>query len=300
VRLGAQPLVDTITPKIVLRKGEDAKTQCEDAERKLLGSELLYEERVDFPGDEVGFELNWLGGAPFMQAQVENDLFEEDSDEYSSPTVRAANPAHLRRHPTINGNHTSKTRTNDNALALSLHVNLSEKTFISGLDTSAKVHLKIDVFFNGILSSCLFVPFHDVRSGTKSYHQVFAGHRVDFLAERPWIIWSPRSAEDKRSAAKHTVPAELRWKEVCRALTREANDRGMDKGGNVPPSAEFLKALATMQMPMEVRTLQKSGRRTFGVIDVVITAGDGRKVSDSVHASETELTIIRSPVVQAT
>jgi hypothetical protein len=281
VRLGAQALADTITPKIALRKGDLAKTQCEEAERKLLGSELLDEERVDFLGDEAGYGLTWLGSAPFMQVRTGESLFDEDTSSCPPTPAGTVNPADLRRRSIINGDCTPRVRTRDDSLALSLHVKLSEKTFISGLDTSNKLHLKIEVFFNGNLSSCLFVPDHDIRSGAKKYHQVFAGYRIDYLAERPWVILAPQKTAEHASDAADILPVEKRWDEICRALGREAEERGMDKNGNISPTAEFLKALAIMQMPTEVQAMQESGTKTFGVIDVVITAGDGRKVGIS-------------------
>ncbi|KAF2820671.1 hypothetical protein CC86DRAFT_116487 [Ophiobolus disseminans] len=274
IRLGAQPLADTITPKIVLKKGENAKTQCEDAERNLLRSKLLTEKCVHFPGDKAGFELNWLGGAPFMQVRAGDDLFDEDRDENHVNTVRP------RRHSPHDHGYSSGARCGDDSLALSLHVKLTEKTFTSGLHPPEKLHLKIDVFFNGQLSNCLFMPFHDVRSGTKAYHQVFAGCRVDFLAERPWVILSTqKDAERSHDISARTVSTEQRWREICQALAREANERGMDRDGKIPPSAEYFQALAAMRMPAEVKCLQRLDGKAFGVVDVVITAGYGRKVT---------------------
>jgi hypothetical protein len=267
IRLGATPLSDTITRSIVLRKGDQAKKQCEDAERKLLGSQMLHEERVTFPGDERGFELNWLGGAPFMQAQAGKTLFEKKG---------VGNTVCIRPEHTSNG----IDKTACDPLALSLHVNLSDKTFVSGLDKHKKLHLKIEVFFNGQLSSCLFLPTYEIRSGVKTLRQMFTGYRVDFLAERPWVILPPNVAADGgQTKGRSSIPVEKRWKDICDALTREADRRGTDKQGNVPPSADFLKALATMQMPEQARSMQELGTKNFGIIDVVISAGDGKKVT---------------------
>jgi hypothetical protein len=280
IRLGVMPLAETTTPSIVLKKGELAKQQCEEAEKRLLQSELLREESVRFPDDDAGFELNWLGGAPFMQARAGIGLFEDDLDGDPSPSVAAVKPASLRLRSAINSSHLSGFRHSKDPLALALHVKLSDKSFVSGLNTTNKVHLKIDVFFNGQLSSCMFVPVHDVRSGVKSLHQVFAGYRVDFLAERPWVILPPQKGADG-SPSKHRIgtTTDQRWENICKALNKDANARGMDTDGNVPPSAEFLQALAAMPMPDEVKHIPKPGGRNFGVIDIIITAGDGRKVT---------------------
>jgi hypothetical protein len=268
VRLGVLPLYDTITPTIVLKKGDLAKRQCENAENKLLKSELMPEERVLFPGNERHFELHWLGGAPFMQAQIGNPLFGEERVE-DSANVR-------RRHSATN----ATDITGRDLFALSLHVNLSDRTFVSGLDDRNKLHLKVDVLFNGQLSGCSFLPHSNVRTGVKSLHQIFTGSRVDFLAERPWVILPPHFAADGfPSKRKGSTSIEKRWDDICDALMRESDERGTDKQGNIPPSARFLKALATTQMPAQVSGMQEPGSKDFGVIDVVISAGDGRKVT---------------------
>ncbi|KAH9863684.1 hypothetical protein J1614_009616 [Plenodomus biglobosus] len=218
-------------------------------------SKLLTEQSVPFPGDDVGFKLNWLGQAPFMQAQV----------------ARASmNPATNRR---------NKTDNDDKSEALVLHVQLSSKTFASGLDRT-KTSIKLDVLFNGELTSSFFMPLHDVRSGTKSLHQVFAGTRVDYLSERPWIIertglTADISGEDQPVATS----VEPRWQAICQALQHEAQARGTNVQGNIPPSAEFLRALAAMQMPRQVHDMQRPGGRNFGVIDVIICAGEGKKTT---------------------
>ncbi|KAF1851389.1 uncharacterized protein K460DRAFT_273943 [Cucurbitaria berberidis CBS 394.84] len=255
--LGAMPLADTITHNMVLRKGTVARQQCEAAEKRLLESKHLTEERVFFPGDEAAFELNWLGNAPFMQVQAGRDLF-QPTDEKGNLALKS---------------HDGKPR------ALVLHVQLSNKTFASGMD-SIRTQLKIDVFFNGQLSSCLFFPIHDVRSGAKSIHQVFAGTRIDFLAERPWVVLPPGVTADGNMRRVNKVSsAQQRWQQICQALQNESDERGKDKAGSISPSAEFLTALANMQMPAQVREMQKPDGRQFGVIDLVISAGNGRKVT---------------------
>ncbi len=104
VHLGTSPLSETITAHVALRKGEAARQNVEDAEKHLMQSTLLAEERVNFPGDAHAFELNWLGSAPFMQVQ----------------------------RPIMNNDLTDETLSHQ-PKALSLHVKLSDKTFVSGL-----------------------------------------------------------------------------------------------------------------------------------------------------------------------
>lgn len=268
-RLGTFPLAETITPNIVLRKGELAKQQCEMAEKKLLGSMLLTEAPVIFPGDDAGFELNWLGHAPFMQCAVGNTFSQ----------VHGHRGQRSRQHSNLRGDNMDEVDNHREPRALILHVDLSDKTFRSGLSGN-KSHLKIDVLFNGQLASCLFIPFHDVRSGAKSLHQVFAGTRVDYLAERPWVILPSGIGADGSTTDVGLISSvKQRWQHLRQALQQEANERGRNKSGSISPSAEYLRALASMPMPEQVNNMQKPGCKHFGVIDVVISAGDGRKIT---------------------
>ncbi|KAF1926263.1 uncharacterized protein M421DRAFT_68075 [Didymella exigua CBS 183.55] len=255
VRLGSMPLAETTTSDVVLKKGEVAKRQSEAAEKKILRSGYLNEKRVLFPGDRDGFELNWLGNAPFMQTQVSPD-FTQSSAPDQDP----------------------KTAEHSRLQALTLHVKLSDKAFLSGFNN--KTHLKIEVLFNGQLSTCSLIHTNDIRSGAKSLHQIFAGYRIDFLAERPWILLPPFTTADGgvRRFRKTITPAE-RWEEISAAILKEAEERGTDKCGESPPSAAFLHAMASMDMPECVKTMQKPGGRKFGLVDVVITAGFGSKVT---------------------
>jgi hypothetical protein len=279
IRMGAAPLTPTITPNFVLRKGNTATEQCKEAEQRLLKSSLLSEQHVSFPGDDRDFKLNWLGGAPFMQAQIGHDLsqvVDSDSDVQLAHTGTPVFAAQVQRQPDPNGTDGDWS----DPLALSLHVALSEKTFFSGLDKDDLLHLKIEVFFNGQISACLLLPYYEIRSGAKALHQVFAGYRIDYLAERPWIILPPQvKADGSPSKSQSFTSAEQRWSDICKALNREVGARGSNEHGQIPPSAEFLKALVGMQMPSQVRSMQKPGSKNFGVVDVVITAGTGKKLT---------------------
>ena len=258
VRLGSLPLAETTTSDVVLKKGEVAKRQTEAAEKKLLRSFLLDEKRILFPGDPDGYELNWLGNAPFMQVQADAGVSQ------SSGLYRGAHRPYA---------------SEDNRLrALSLHVKLSDKAFVSGF--AGKTHLKIEVLFNGQLSTCSLVHTNDIRSGAKSFHQVFAGSRVDFLAERPWVLLPPYTTADggTRRLRKTITPPE-RWSQISTAILEEADERGTNRDGKASPSAEFLRALAKMRMPDAVTNMQKPGGRKFGIVDVLITAGTGNKLT---------------------
>jgi hypothetical protein len=276
------PLVDTTTQKIILRKGEAAKQQSELAERSLLKSTLLKEELVPFPGDEAAFHLCWLANAPFMQTRVGSDVYKDKDIRHTEEAMAGTHLPQIADSIAVTDHSYLDAASQRKPKALALHVSLSDKTYISGL-YHQKTSLKIDVFFNGILSACWSMPSYDVRSGMKGYYRVFAGTRIDFLAERPWIVLPPGLTADGSAGKNNTQPSvEQRWQHLCHALQAEARERGTDEEGNVPPTAEFLRALATMQMPEQVRGMQKPGGKTFGVIDVVITAGEGRKLTSGV------------------
>lgn len=260
VRLATLPLGETTTSDVVLKKGEVAKRQSEAAEKKLIGSRYLNEQCVLFSGDRDGFELNWLGNAPFMQTQIRSGF---------SQSQGLFTGEHDQRHGSSGQNRIQ---------ALALHVKLSDKAFISGFN--GKTHLKIEVLFNGQLSTCSLIHTNDIRSGTKSLHQVFAGSRADFLTERPWVLLPPHTNPDGRTRRfRKTITPTERWREISAAIQKEVEERGTDKSGESPPSAAFLQALATMEMPESVHTMQKPGGRKFGVMDIIITAGYGNKTT---------------------
>ena len=64
-----------------------------------------------------------------------------------------------------------------------------------------------------------------------------------------------------------------RWDNIGKALGQEADLRGINTWGQPPISAQFLAALARSQLPKSVKTKSQH----FAVVDLVITAGRGRK-----------------------
>lgn len=83
--------------------------------------------------------------------------------------------------------------------------------------------------------------------------------------EKPWVY----SSEDSSAPEKD---AEQRWFAISKALENHARKRGTDRYGDLPPSAEFLGALAAIKLPDRLKAAP-----CIGVIDVVITAGKGQK-----------------------
>jgi hypothetical protein len=347
MRLATVPLKQTLTPNVVLKKGEEAAKRCEKAEAELRKSEFLGEERVTFPGDTEGFAMTWLANGPLTMVKICNgndtrrsgvsevelmasgpvyDLSAPNLGHFdvllrsrrgasvastgsvenlpsttnrrqpSRSSTRAGsqppttvNPAHLQTRPASDPTFVPDTVPK----ALVLHVVLTEKTFYDSITDGSPQHIKIDVFFNGQLSSCVLVHQNDIRSGAKSHHQIFAGKRVDFMAERPWVIYLPYSSRSATTRGyKETMSARDRWDEISQALMTEANARGTNAKRERPPSARYLVELASMQMPDVVETMQKPGGTTFGVVDVIVTVGLGKKSTSTVKYAKTPTRLV--------
>jgi hypothetical protein len=154
----------------------------------------------------------------------------------------------------------------DEPLALGLKVDCED--FIKSDDMQGK-DLKIEVFLNGQLVD---VTFENHRQSKSRGKYLYSGKRFHRQAEKPWI-YVPGTASSNTGDL-----AAQRWANICQTLEDEAAQRGMDQKRQRPLSAQFLIALARLQLPDSVSA--RSGN--FAVIDVVITAGTGRK-----HGAET-------------
>lgn len=318
MRLGATSLPDTTTRSIERNKGEAAARKSEVAQTKLKESDFLPEERLQFPGDVQNFGLNFLKNVPFMQVQVGADLFKaypelefqggrafvrsarvppkseddgkEDKEGELSGVGQRAYRHSTRAHPapspsfseTASASRLQPSPWTDYSeemvpKALVLHVILSNETFLCSFEDGKPQRLMIDVFFNGALvSSILAQPKH-----TESFHLVFAGTRVENMAERPWVVLPPgQNADGSSRGLKRAISVKERWQQICWALLEEVKERGVNEYGERSPSADYLQSLATMEMSEAVERLQKPGGRRFGVIDVVVTAGSGKKLNN--------------------
>lgn len=122
--------------------------------------------------------------------------------------------------------------------------------------------IKFEVFINGHLVD---VAFESSRPGKRNGIHQFHGTRIHRQSEKPWIYES--SASESGSAC------DQRWANISQALLEEASTRGMNKQNQRPLTAEFLTSLARSQLPGSARA---KGQR-FAVVDLVITAGRGRK-----------------------
>lgn len=153
--------------------------------------------------------------------------------------------------------------------ALSLTLETSNKSFLNDgrAKRSAGKELKMEVFLNGQLAGSSYVNRRGSAVEFVDNKVRFAGTRVHRQCEKPWTYDSTIAFIGGSSSH-----AENTWSAVSRSLMAEANARGKDKWGGLPPSAEFLQALSGVLLPARLQ-----GKHGVGIIDVVITAGVGKK-----------------------
>jgi len=135
--------------------------------------------------------------------------------------------------------------------------------------------LKIEVFFNGTMTGCAYVSQRD-KSSSNALTLRFSGRRTNRVLERAWIYGELTSAvgEDKEVVEARRLK---RWIDICAALRTEADTVGFDGEGLRPPSGDVLEGLANMPLPEPAMGSCGAVGARFGVIDLLITLGDGKK-----------------------
>ena len=157
--------------------------------------------------------------------------------------------------------------------------------------------LKIEVFLNGELVSCSLVNSRprnvegaskagkgrkkdkdklNVSGGKRGKRDdederrtvMLHGTRIHRQAERPWIY---RHASDMRAGNGAASTSKL-WDTVRKKLKEEACARGVNRYGDMSPSAEVLLALSRLELPEHLRK-----QSALAVLDLAITAGKGKK-----------------------
>jgi hypothetical protein len=302
-------LADTLCDEIQLRMGPDQKEEAERIKLQLLNGRTLQEQPIgqnnpmvgvlQFVGDERDMALFSVQAGKPEQVQdearggsltnvgtppVTANTFISHSlgDSSSTSMVGPAQAGTGRKKKKKTGNNHDPTAlttptpkqkqsecraiTFDEPLALGLKVECGD--FIKSEDMQGK-DLKIEVFLNGQLVD---VTFENQRVIKAKGNYLYSGKRFHRQAEKPWI-YAPGTASSKTEDL-----ATERWAKINRALEDEASQRGLNPRGRRPLSAQFLVALARLQLPNSIRA--RSGN--FAVIDVVITTGQGRK-----HGAET-------------
>lgn len=187
--------------------------------------------------------------------------------------------------------------------ALGLVITLSRNTFLEDWDRGrqktsrkgARQHVRFDVFLNGDLvkSDCQPSRYWSRDSNGQptldsGNIRIVSGKRVAMLCERAWVIIPPEQTaaatlrEAKRTKAA-MAGAEERWEAIGEALLKRADEQGYDANEERSPLGQYLANLAAMEMPESVADMQKQGGHKFGVIDVVISVGQGAKGQLSAH-----------------
>lgn len=172
--------------------------------------------------------------------------------------------------------------------ALFLSVFLSKAsflpTYVNRLNKTIFHDVKIDVFFNGELCASAYVSgrYHGDEYEMTEQIVRFSGRRVHRLLEKPWILIPFGHPADGRLRPERqnigsSGDAEQRWASVSKALFMEANKLEKGRNGELSKLGDYLSALAALEMPTEVEAMQTVGDPKIGIIDVVVTAGMGRK-----------------------
>ena len=293
----------TLSDEIQLRMGADQQEEAERIKHQLLNGRTLQERPfgqnrsmvgvLQFVGDERDMALfsveagepggGSLGSVPtnveHTPATASTIISHSLADSNPTSMVEPAQPGASRKkkkrktgNDERSSNHdqiillttpppNAKHVTFDEPLALSLKVDCED--FIKSDDMQGK-DLKIEVFLNGQLVD---VTFENGRQPKSKGRYLYSGKRFHRQAEKPWI-YVPGTASNNNGGL-----ASERWANISQTLEDEAAHRGMDQKGQRPLSAQFLMALARLQLPDSVSA--RSGH--FAVIDVVITAGKGHK-----------------------
>jgi hypothetical protein len=156
--------------------------------------------------------------------------------------------------------------------ALLLRVDIQEQKdklprWPRAVNSNAVPELKVEVFLHGELADVVFL--NKSRNAVQLHDDtmlIFHGTRVAPQLERPWVYRADQNdGQGEMTAAQ-------RWLTYQESLKEEARQRGTNKYGAPPPSAEFLQALSMLDLPDHLKH-----HAHLSIIDVVITTGKGKK-----------------------
>lgn len=158
--------------------------------------------------------------------------------------------------------------------AIGLSIKLGPKS-LKRTDDKETQDLKVDVFVNGEFAATSYLPS---RSTSQSLEEglLLSGTRVERLLERAWLLARPSYAEKTTS-----TQIACRWADINRALLEEADIRGFDSTGKRPPVGDYLVSLASLPLPQALCNQGLPANRSFGILDVIISLGDGKKYTTS-------------------
>ena len=168
--------------------------------------------------------------------------------------------------------------------ALSVSIRLGSKAFLSRpryaaatQEAPVALDVKIDIYFNGELCVSSFVSAR-YRNGTKPSEltQRFSGRRIDRLLERPWVFVPPgQNPDGTLKHFKFAIGSQQRLRVINRLLSSEAEKLGRDVNGQLTQLGKYLVSLSKIEIP-ELQSSAKTNVK-YGIIDVVLTSGQGKK-----------------------
>jgi len=266
--------LESSTSSNLSREKSKATENTRSAEQALLKGTPLHESHIPCLGDPS--RLHFLDDVPFYLVQV------SCLDNQRSYRPRASSRS------ASNTPMTASTSPKALGLILTLPKNAFVDMFdkpglkVKGQQRYKQACVKWDIFFNGehIASDFQSSRYSHGKHGVQPTFEngnirIAAGARVNMLFERPWVIETHATTAGMETADK--IRAGERWRALSQAILQRADEHGYDENEERSPVGAYLASLAAMEMPEAMATMQADGGLTFGAIDVVITAGEGRK-----------------------
>jgi hypothetical protein len=140
--------------------------------------------------------------------------------------------------------------------------------------------IRYDVFLNGDLLFSDYIRNRYIAvGGEKSTTVLVAGRRLASYIECPVVVL-PFGLDAKgeiitANRARHKV--QDRWNLIGKSFAKHAQELRywLKDNGRESPLATFFDALASFEIPPELKSLPPKGPQMFGIIDVVISSGRG-------------------------
>ena len=214
--------------------------------------------------------LSSLGATPTPTRESFSDFFQKSAPGKQSLSVQSSTKFAQSLEEALQS---TRSYLDSSTQALILDVDVSHKSFLPpsakiGRGASLGKDLKLEVYVNGELTNVEFINARRSAVQIVNGSLRYTGTRLHRQLEKPWI-YVPTDEDESMIDADD---AERRWACISKSLISEAELRGRDGFGDIPPSAEYLIALAALGLPERLK-----GRQGLGVIDLVLTAGKGKK-----------------------
>lgn len=170
--------------------------------------------------------------------------------------------------------------------ALGVFIKLGPKSLKRTNGPEGAKDLKLEVFVNGMFASTSFVP-------SRGQHPILdkgiilSGHRSDRLLERAWQLTKPAWHGEKMGAEQLHNSNLVRWAIISKSLKEEALKIGTDSQGCRSAVGDYLLSLSTMEASSEVLKSPTSRNGQLGIIDVILSLGEGKKYGTTVGYLDT-------------